>query len=453
MFPILMIGILAAVAIAAASKAKATLPTIKFEEEVPKALPPEAEEIPEEEAAPEKPEEVLEAEAERIVPVKKKKKAKKKTKAVIPAVTPEEVPVEPLVAPEPVIAPEQEPAAVAKKKKKKKAAVEKKVVSEEEAPPTADQAAKALYLWCREGGNQGTKDNPSEFVARSQALLGFSGKDVDGIIGPKTRERVKEFGYTLPARAAQKPTAVVPEPILPEPALEEKASTVTEIETKKKKKRKKVIKATKTEKEQAVIEKLEETEVTAENPKAQEIVKQLVTTAMSDTASPELKTAAAQKIKEIVVQPTPAAKTEMIESFPAEAKQTVLTSIVEAEKETKPTPDQAAKALYLWCKEGGNQGTKTNRSAFVQKSQELLGFAGSDADGIVGPATRARVKEFGFTLAPRSAQKPGAVGSLGLNLRRATRDRADKYRSILARRTARKPGAVGYLGVNLRKVS
>ena len=39
-----------------------------------------------------------------------------------------------------------------------------------------------------------------------------------------------------------------------------------------------------------------------------------------------------------------------------------------------------------------------------------MGFSGTDADGIIGPKTRTRARELGYVLAPRSAQKRGAVG-------------------------------------------
>ncbi|UCC72286.1 MAG: hypothetical protein JSV86_18255 [Gemmatimonadota bacterium] len=73
------------------------------------------------------------------------------------------------------------------------------------AEPTPEEAAARLRIYTKEGGNQGTRANPSSIVKRYQALMG--GLVADGIIGPKTRARAKALGSTLYPRSYQRRAA------------------------------------------------------------------------------------------------------------------------------------------------------------------------------------------------------------------------------------------------------
>lgn len=66
---------------------------------------------------------------------------------------------------------------------------------------SATEAARLLERWTREGGNQGTGDNPSSVVATYQRAMGLVD---DGIVGPTTRARAKALGFVLAPRSAQK---------------------------------------------------------------------------------------------------------------------------------------------------------------------------------------------------------------------------------------------------------
>ena len=120
---------------------------------------------------------------------------------------------------------------------------------------------------------------------------------------------------------------------------------------------------------------------------------------------PLVRKAAKKKIKEIAVKPAPA-RAEAIKKMPPAAKRKVAEAVVKAETTTPPTPAQAARALQVYTKEGGWQGTKKYRSHMVRNSQDLMGIG--PGDGIIGPGTRKRAKELGFPLYRRSHQKPGA---------------------------------------------
>jgi hypothetical protein len=185
-----------------------------------------------------------------------------------------------------------------------------------------------------------------------------------------------------------------------------KISEVTKVTPPKVKARKALIKASKPLPEKLAIEKIKAAKIAPTSPKGEQVLKNMLALATKSTASPSQKAATAAKIKEIIVKPAPQ-KAAAIKALPSIAKQTIAKSVVTAERETKPTPEQAAKALALWTKNGGNQGTSANRSETVRRSQALMGLA---ADGIIGPMTRERAKELGYILALRSAQKPGAVG-------------------------------------------
>lgn len=145
--------------------------------------------------------------------------------------------------------------------------------------------------------------------------------------------------------------------------------------------------------------------------KARQLMANMIKTATSRTAHPTLKQAAKNQIAAIIAKPK-TVRVATINRLPQAAKNQIAKAILKADATTKPTPDQAAKALQLWTKNGGNQGTKNNRSEMVRKSQELMGFTGKSADGIIGPKTRQRAKELGFPLYARAYQKPGAVGAM-----------------------------------------
>lgn len=90
---------------------------------------------------------------------------------------------------------------------------------------------------------------------------------------------------------------------------------------------------------------------------------------------------------------------------PAEAKREIVKTIVKAEQ-IKPTPEQAARALAIYTKEGGWQGDKERPSKVVRDCQLHMGIEG--ADGVIGPGTRARAKSLGALLYRRASQAPKA---------------------------------------------
>jgi hypothetical protein len=150
----------------------------------------------------------------------------------------------------------------------------------------------------------------------------------------------------------------------------------------------------------------------AKSARARDALSKLIKIAKSPAVPATVRQAAQAKVDKIVAKPA-TVRAANVKQLPQPAKIAIASAVAKADK-VKPTPDQAAKILYIWTKGGGNQGTKNNRSATVKNCQELMGFSGSDADGIIGPKTRKRAKELGYTLAPRSAQKPGAVGYASL---------------------------------------
>lgn len=147
----------------------------------------------------------------------------------------------------------------------------------------------------------------------------------------------------------------------------------------------------------------------AKSARARQVLNRLVKTAQNKALPRATRAAALKKVEKIVAKPATLA-TASPRNLPRPAKAALAAAVAKAEKETKPTPDQAAKILQIWTKGGGNQGTRSNRSATVKRCQLLMGFTGKDADGIIGPKTRSRARALGYTLAPRSAQRPGAVG-------------------------------------------
>lgn len=211
------------------------------------------------------------------------------------------------------------------------------------------------------------------------------------------------FGLGM-AASSKASAQSLPVPIPPTP----KSTSVSIVKPKKKKK--KVVKKkaiAKKAKVNKLVNKLA-VKIAPASPKATKLVSNMIKTASSKTASPVLKSAAKKQLKTIIAKPAHI-RLATINKLPAVAKAQIAKAIVQAEQTTKPTPDQAAKALQLWTKSGGNQGTKNNRSAMVKNSQALMGLT---ADGIIGPNTRARAKALGFPLYSRSYQKPGAVGGM-----------------------------------------
>jgi hypothetical protein len=208
-----------------------------------------------------------------------------------------------------------------------------------------------------------------------------------------------------PKRVAPPPKTAPPPP--PPPLLPKKITEVTKITPPKKEARKALIKAAKPVPDKKILEKIKAAKIAPKTPKGEAVLKNMLAMATSSKAPPAQKAMAAQQIKAIIAKPAPQ-KAAAIKALPAIAKQNIAKSVITAEKTTKPTPDQAAKALQLWTKNGGNQGTAANRSETVKRSQGLMGLA---ADGIIGPNTRSRASALGFPLALRSAQKPGAVGA------------------------------------------
>lgn len=205
--------------------------------------------------------------------------------------------------------------------------------------------------------------------------------------------------------AASKAKAETPPAPTPKPEAKAPKPKVT-IKTPSKKKRarrRKVIKKVEAQK------RVKQIQAVAKSARARQAVNQLVKIAQNKALPKTTRAAALKKVEAIVAKPVTLAASDP-KNLPKPAKAALAAAVAKAQKETKPTPDQAAKILQIWTKGGGNQGTKNNRSATVKRCQELMGFSGSDADGIIGPATRARAKALGYVLAPRSAQKPGAVG-------------------------------------------
>lgn len=143
----------------------------------------------------------------------------------------------------------------------------------------------------------------------------------------------------------------------------------------------------------------------AKSARARKALTQLLKAARSRALPKTVRKAAKKKVAKIVAKPAKVRSAD-VKKLPTPAKVALAGAVAKSEK-VKTTPDQAAKILQIWTKGGGNQGTKNNRSATVKRCQDLMGLT---ADGIIGPNTRKRAKELGYVLAPRSAQKPGAVG-------------------------------------------
>lgn len=194
------------------------------------------------------------------------------------------------------------------------------------------------------------------------------------------------------AREAPRPLPLPTPP--PEPSLAITAPAAARLAAKQK--------AIKQAERQRMIEKVT---AIARSDRARNALSKLIKIAQTPAVPASVRKAAQQKIDKIIAKPK-TAKAAQLRNLPAPAKKALAAAVAKS-KTLKPTPDQAAKILQIWTKGGGNQGTKNNRSETVKRCQALMGLT---ADGIIGPKTRRRARELGYTLAPRSAQKPGAVG-------------------------------------------
>lgn len=71
-------------------------------------------------------------------------------------------------------------------------------------------------------------------------------------------------------------------------------------------------------------------------------------------------------------------------------------SAAKLSKPSKRTGKQAANDLKDYLDNGGNPGSRNNRSTFVRSSQSDMG--GVSADGVYGPKTRARARALGVDI-------------------------------------------------------
>lgn len=143
--------------------------------------------------------------------------------------------------------------------------------------------------------------------------------------------------------------------------------------------------------------------------KGRQMLSKLIEAATSRRQPRVVRKAAGREIKKITAKPV-SARAAAINRLPTRAKTAIAKAVIKADKAPTVTADQAARALRLWTKQGGNQGTRNNRSETVRRHQLAMGFTGKDADGIIGPATRKRARSLGYPLYSRRHQKPGAVG-------------------------------------------
>jgi hypothetical protein len=209
---------------------------------------------------------------------------------------------------------------------------------------------------------------------------------------------------TKKAQAAAKPVA--PSPV-------KKTGTTVSVRTPppKRLRARRVVLARRKPAVQKVLEsKIKKVTAKALTPTAQKALGNLIMTAANKKAPAAVRKLAQTQIKKIVAQPA-SVRAATINALPAQAKTALAKAVIKADKTTVPTASEAAASLREWTKQGGNQGTKKNPSATVKRLQGLMGFSGKDADGIIGPKTRTRAKQLGYTLYPRSYQKPGAVGA------------------------------------------
>jgi len=211
--------------------------------------------------------------------------------------------------------------------------------------------------------------------------------------------------------STKKAQAASAKPVAPSPA--KKTGTTVSVRTPspKRLRARQVVLARRKPAVQKVLEsKIKKVTAQALTPAAQKALGNLIMTAANKKAPAAVRKLAQTQIKKIVAQPA-SVRAATINALPTQAKTALAKAVINADTTTTPTATDAARSLAEWTKQGGNQGTKNNPSATVKRLQGLMGFTGKDADGIIGPKTRTRAKQLGFTLAARSAQKPGAVGA------------------------------------------
>lgn len=205
------------------------------------------------------------------------------------------------------------------------------------------------------------------------------------------------------SKAKAQPTAAPSPPPEPEVKAPKPTISISTPTAKKRKAKRAIVKALERKKQ------IKQVKAIAQSARAKQALNTLVKQAVNKNLPVATRKAAMKKVEAIVAKPARVATADP-KNLPAPAKAALAAAVAKAQAETKPTADQAAKILSIWTKGGGNQGTKSNPSATVKRCQLLMGFSGTDADGIIGPKTRTRARELGFVLAPRSAQKAGAVG-------------------------------------------
>jgi len=211
---------------------------------------------------------------------------------------------------------------------------------------------------------------------------------------------------TKKAQAAVKPVAPGPSPA-------RKTGTTVSVRTpspQRLRARRTVLARRKPAVQKVLQRKIKKVTAKALTPTAQKALGNLIMMAANKKSSPAVRKLARRQIKKIVAKPA-SVRAATINALPAQAKAALAKAVIKADKTTVPTASEAAASLREWTKQGGNQGTRNNRSATVKRLQGLMGFSGKDADGIIGPKTRTRAKQLGYTLYPRKYQKPGAVGA------------------------------------------
>lgn len=214
--------------------------------------------------------------------------------------------------------------------------------------------------------------------------------------------------------ASTKKAAAAAKPAAPSP--KKKTRTTVSVRTppaKRLRARRAVLARRKSRAQKLLESRIKKVTAKALTPTAQKALGNLIMTAANKKAPAAVRRLAQKQIKKIVAQPA-SVRAATINALPKQAKVALAKAVIKADKTTKPTATDAARMLREWTKQGGNQGTKNNRSATVKRLQGLMGFTGSNADGIIGPNTRKRAKALGFPLYPRKYQKPGAVGAVML---------------------------------------
>lgn len=93
--------------------------------------------------------------------------------------------------------------------------------------------------------------------------------------------------------------------------------------------------------------------------------------------------------------------------LPPATKREIVKEVVKND-ESPVTPQQAAKALQIYTKEGGWQGDKSKPSQVVYDCQRRMGQSRTAADGIIGQGTRTLARNLGSPLYARSYTASGA---------------------------------------------